>query len=200
MDHNWKDGKDEKEVFNDAKIRRLQMKEGEHTVRVLGAPKMFRFHWIDEVNRSIYCGADCELCASGERGQIRYAVNVIDRQDGLVKLWEFGRRVKTSIMNIADKYGDPSKYDLTVMRKGMGAQDTVYTVIPAREEQSLTEAEKKLATYDLERIYAITPKNVVMAYLEGRVPEKHSFEKVETRDKEGNNIVTSSDDDLPTLS
>lgn len=198
MDHGWKDSNDEQGIFNEKKIKRLQMKEGEHAIRVLGAPKMFRFHWIEAVNRSINCGPDCELCASGERGQIKYVVNVIDRQDGVVKLWEFGRRVKTSIMNIADKYGDPTNYDLSVIRKGL-KQDTVYTVIPAREEKSLTEAEKKLDVYDLEKIYAITPKNVVEAYLEGRVPERSSHEKVEAEDRSGNKIVESGDDDLPTL-
>jgi hypothetical protein len=199
VEHNWKDGNDEKGIFDVMKIKRLQMKEGDYAIRVLSAPKMFRFHWVDEVNRSINCGPDCELCLQGEKGQIRYVVNVIDRSDGSVKLWEFGRRVKTSIMNIADKYGDPTGYDLSVIRKGMKAEDTVYTVIPAREEKSLTDDEKKLVTYDLEKIYAITPKHVVDSYLKGIVPDKRSSEKAESKDKEGNKLVESSDDDLPTL-
>ena len=201
MEHNWKDGKDESNIFSGeySEIRRLSMKEGEYTIRILSAPKLYRFHWIDEVNRSINCGPDCELCASGERGQLRYAVNVIDKADGLVKIWEFGRRVKTSIMNIADKYDDPTNYDLTVIRKGMKAEDTVYTVIPAREEKPLTDAEKKLALYDLEKLYAITPKATVESFLKGIIPEKPKAEKSEAKDKEGKKIVEKGDGDLPTL-
>jgi len=197
-DHSWKDKSGEKEMFSGGKIVRFQMKEGEYSIRILSAPKMFRFHWVDEVNRSINCGPECDLCASGTRGQIRYGVNIIDRADKSVKIWEFGRRVKTTIMNIADKYGDPTNYDLTVMRKGTGAQDTVYTVIPAREEVALTDAEKKLQKYDLEKLYAVTPPDVVESYLKGIVPQKQSNDKAEGQDKEGKKLVDSNDD-LPTL-
>jgi|GEM_PF-6700958 len=202
MDHSWKDSSNEKEIFSKegySEIKRLAMKEGEYTIRILVAPKLFRFHWIDEVNRSINCGPDCELCASGERGQLRYAVTIIDRADGAIKIWEFGRRVKTSIANIADKYGDPTNYDLTIIRKGMKAEDTVYTVIPAREEKALTDAEKKLPLYDLEKLYAVTPKEVVASYLKGIVPER-SKEKAEAKDRGGDKIVEKGTDDLPTLS
>jgi len=200
MDNNWRDNEQEAKVFSGPKnFVRLSMSEGEYSIRVLGAPKLYRYHWIDAVNRTVICGPDCELCLSGDRGQLRYVVNVIDRKDGVVKMWEFGRRVKASIMYIAEKYGDPINYDLIVNRKGMKAEDTVYTILPAREENPLTEEEKKMGTYDLEKLYAITPKETVEAYLGGVIPERKDKEIVETKDKENNKIVTSGDNDLPTL-
>jgi len=171
----WKDSEMEQEIFNGSggDIVRLSMKEGKYTVRVLGAPKLFRTHWIDSVNRSINCdGINCPLCQSGTRGSLRYVVNIIDKADGKVKIWEFGRRVKVAIQNVAEDYGDPTGYDLIVRRTGMDADNTVYTVTPAREAVVLTEAEKSLPKYDLEKLYGITAPEKVQSYLSGVIPQR----------------------------
>jgi len=214
----WKDNEQEQEIFSGqgGDILRLAMKEGKYTIRVLGGPKLFRTHWIDSVNRSINCdGINCPVCQSGTRGSLRYVVNVIDRADGKVKIWEFGRRVKVAIQNIAEDYGDPTGYDLIVRRTGMEAENTVYTVTPAREATALTEADASLPKYDLDKLYGITSAEKVQSYLSGVIPQRKeapkstqaSVVKQETPKVETPKVVIpnttaaqpASVDDLPTL-
>lgn len=192
MSHGWKDEGSEAEVFNNNfdEIRRLQMVEKTYTIRILGKYKFFRQHWVNSVQRSVICDStNCPLCKAGDRGTLRYVVNILDRADGSVKLWEFGRRVKKAIEAIADLYGDPAKYDLIVTRKGMKMEDTTYTVIPAREEKPLSDVEKALPLYDVEKLYAVTPKEKVDAFLRGETTYKKPEENTPT-----------AEDDLPTLS
>jgi len=192
MAHSWKDEGSEKEVFGGGhdEIKRLSMVEKTYTIRIVGNYKFFRQHWITKVNRSVICdGVNCPICTAGSKGGLRYVVNILDRADGTLKLYEFGRRVKKAIEAIADLYGDPTKYDLIITRKGMKMEDTTYTVIPAREETPLTEAEVALPKYDLEKLYVITPKEKVEAFLRG--------ETTVAKGKDAEETVEA--DDLPTL-
>lgn len=100
-----------------------------------------------------------------------YAINVIDRADGTVKIWKFSRNIKLMIEDIAKKYGDPSQYDLIITRKGKGLE-TKYTVFPDRENKPLTEAEKNLKVFALGTIFKATPLDKINAYLRGEVPAK----------------------------
>lgn len=103
--------------------------------------------------------------------RVMYAVNVIDRRDGKMKVWKFSRTVKEDIMKIADKYGDPNGYDLTINRRGKG-RDTEYTLIPARENTPLTEAERQLKVVSLGTVYKATSLEKINSYLQGVVPTK----------------------------
>jgi len=195
----WTDDR-EKDLFGGGgNIERLTMKEGKYTIRILGQPRLFRFHWVNKVNRSVI--TDPNLPPSSElaaidRGQLKYVCNVIDRADGLVKLWEFSRRVKTSIVSIAEDYGSPEGYDLIVTRKGMKAEDTTYTIIPTRESVPLTEEERTLPQYDLEKLYAPTPEEKVTSFLEGVIPQKVEGKSFSTESSSATSVVA---DDLPTL-
>jgi len=196
-EHGWKDSEQEQGIFSGeyGNILKLKMVEKTYTIRILGKYKFFRFHWFQNIQRSAICDSvNCPICAQGSKGQLKYVVNIIDRADGKVKLWEFGRRVKTAIESIADLYGTPDKYDLIVTRKGMKQDDTVYTIIPAREEKALTEEEQKLVKFDLDKLYIATPKEKVDAYLKGIVPPR-TEKKVEPAIEPDH----SSDSDLPTL-
>jgi len=202
MGNGWGDNEQEKKIFDGAgqsDIVRLSMKEAKYTIRVLGGYKLYRFHWVAAVNRSVNCdGINCPICSAGERGQLRYVVNILDKADGKVKLWEFGRRVKVAIENIAENYGDPSGYDLIVIRKGMSAEDTVYTVLPARDPKPLTAEENALPKYDLEKLYGITPAEKVAAYLQGTIPARTEA-PAEVKEKKDVPGKTGGPDDLPVL-
>ena len=189
----WKDSQEEEQAFkNEGKtVVNMKMGEGKHVVRVLHAPKLFRSHWISSVQRSVNCDTTCEICATGDKGRLKYAVNIIDRADGQVKLWRFGRNLKKDIENISSDYGDPTSYDLTIIRKGLTLNDTRYTVLPARENTPLTEAEKNLVKFDLDKLFAPTPKEVVKSYLNGVVPSKE--------DRKEKSQATNTSDDLPSL-
>lgn len=172
------ESQDEAKQFQGGDIKRLSMKERKYTIRIMpGGYKLFRQHWIQAVNRSINCdGINCVLCQKGEKGQLKYVANVLDREDNQIKLWEFGRKVKVTIETIAADYGSPEGYDLIVVRKGMKADNTVYTIMPARDIKALTEEEAAMPLYDLEKLYAVTPAEKVAAYLRGEIPAKQEDE------------------------
>ena len=44
--------------------------------------------------------------------RVRYAVNVLDRHDGKIKIWRFSRTIKEGIMKFAEINGDPNGYDI----------------------------------------------------------------------------------------
>jgi hypothetical protein len=103
--------------------------------------------------------------------KLKYAVNVIDRKDGQVKIWRFSRTMKEKIMNIAGEYGDPTGYDLAVTRTGKDL-DTEYTVMPARNSEALTAEEKQLKVFPLKTILRPTSVERIQSYLKGIVPQK----------------------------
>jgi len=210
---NWGQDNEKDQFQGGSDILRLAMKEQKYTIRILSEYKLFRFHWVNSVNRSVICdGVNCPICASGEKGQLKYVTSVIDREDGQVKLWEFSRRVKVAIQNIAEDYGSPEGYDLHVRRTGMKADNTVYTVTPAKEQVPLTEEEKALPKYDLEKLYAVTPLEKVNAYMAGRIPPRQDDERPRQgkpapqssgtpspENMQGPSAGSVSADDLPTL-
>ncbi len=198
-DNSWRDSKEEEQVFSGGDILRLSVKDGQKvTLRVLGRYVFFRQHWFEKIKRGSICnGVNCPVCASGDRGSLRYVVNVLDKADGKIKLFEFGRRVKTSIENIAEDYGNPEGYDLIIRRTGSGAEDTVYTITPARDSVPLTEAEKALVKYDLTKLYAPTPLEKVNSFMQGVIPQRqdNNFtpKKEQPSQPQGNDLPTLSD-------
>jgi hypothetical protein len=112
--------------------------------------------------RKVYATYDPRPC---------YAVNVIDRADGQIKIWKFSRTVKEMIAAIAKNYGDPNNYDVTVNRKGKGTE-TKYTVIADRENSALTDEEKQLKVFNLAMIYKAASIDKISAYLRGELPKR----------------------------
>jgi len=101
----------------------------------------------------------------------QYAINVIDRKDGKVKVWKFSRTIKEHVMNIAGKYGDVNNYDLIITRTGKG-RDTEYSVIPDRENKPLTEEEKQLKLFNLGVLFKVSSMDKINAYMRGELPKK----------------------------
>jgi hypothetical protein len=108
--------------------------------------------------------------------RVQYAVNVIDRADGKVKIWAFSRTIKEKIMSFGKKYGDPTEYDIIVVRKGTGNASsnnpTKYDVIAERTNVPLTAEEKQLKVYSLNVIFKPTSVEKIQAYMRGELPEK----------------------------
>lgn len=76
----------------------------------------------------------------------KYIIHVIDRADGQVKLLDAGPGVFEALKELhAHKYhGDLRTYDVTIVRKGTGWQDTKYSVMANPQKTPLTEDEIKL--------------------------------------------------------
>lgn len=81
----------------------------------------------------------------------KFAINVIDRTDGQVKVLDKGLAVFRELKKYAQdaEYGDLRNYDVTVERSGEGLT-TEYSVIPARSNTPLTDEEKAMELYDIE--------------------------------------------------
>lgn len=113
--------------------------------------------------------------------KLKYAVNVIDKSDNTMKVWVFSRPIKETIEKYADRYGDPTRYDLIVNRTGEGKQ-TRYTVAPERESVPLTASEKGLKTFNLHNIFKPAPVERVQSFMDGVVPKKTTSKTPESKE------------------
>lgn len=96
-----------------------------------------------------------------DKPQFAYVCNVIDRSDGKIKLLDLRSTIYAQIVDYATNadYGSPADgeqgYDITIKKEKTGPlpQNVKYTVIPARGNSPITEAEKELELYNLETIF-----------------------------------------------
>ena len=137
----WDETKEEAAAFGKASYKTLE--DGPNQLRILGTYVFRSMHYYPEGRiKHIQCaGEDCPLCATGDVPKFSYYINVLDRVDDEVKIMRFGKTIKNQITNIAKSYGDPTEYDLIIMREGKGLA-TKYNVIPARESKEIDEALK----------------------------------------------------------
>ena len=96
-----------------------------------------------------------------DKPQFSYVCNVLDRTDNKIKLFDLRATIYGQIVDYASNpdYGSPADsekgYDITVKKEKTGPlpQNVKYTVIPARNNSALTEDEKAMELFDLDRIY-----------------------------------------------
>ena len=96
-----------------------------------------------------------------DKPQFSYVCNVIDRSDNKIKLFDLRATIYSQIVDYASnpEYGNPADaekgYDLTVKKEKTGPlpQNVKYTVVPARSNTVLSEEEKGLDLFELDRIY-----------------------------------------------
>lgn len=96
-----------------------------------------------------------------DKPQFSYVCNVIDRSDGKIKLFDLRSTIYSQIVDYATNpdYGNPADpedgYDITVKKEKTGPlpQNVKYTCIPARNNSPLSDAEKELELFELDRIY-----------------------------------------------
>ena len=124
------------------------LEQGENKLRLVSEFEERFVHWDAENRRSISVATQDELL-NGEKPRRRFIAYAIDRKDGAVKMLEVGASVIKQLKDLAvsGDYGfdDIPAYDITIKKTGSG-MDTEYTVIPARENSDLTEAEQEVVT------------------------------------------------------
>lgn len=124
--------------------RFLVLKPGVNEVRILSSALYpFKNHFIESRNRTVVCSDDgnCLLCKLGVKANQRYAVLVLERETGQVKVFERGIKVFRAIASLAKNsiWGDPRGYDVIIEKVGQGKQ-TSYNVIP-QTKKPLTPSE-----------------------------------------------------------
>ena len=95
-----------------------------------------------------------------DKPQFAYVCNVIDRTDGSIKLYDLKRTIYTQLLEFAQnpEYGNPADpkigYDVTIKKEKTGAlpQNVKYSVMPSRKTSPLTDEEKNLELYDLDKM------------------------------------------------
>jgi hypothetical protein len=96
-----------------------------------------------------------------DKPQFSYVCNVIDRSDGQIKLFDLRATIYSQIVDYATNpdYGNPADaangYDITIKKEKTGPlpQNVKYSIIPARNNAPLTDAEKELELFELNKIY-----------------------------------------------
>jgi hypothetical protein len=96
-----------------------------------------------------------------DKPQFAYVCNVIDRKDNKIKIFDLRSTIYKQIVDYATNpdYGNPADddtgYDITIKKEKTGPlpQNVKYSVIPARSNSSLSEAEKSAELFELDKIY-----------------------------------------------
>lgn len=132
----------------------LKIQEGANVVRIVSEPIQL---W------KVYAGKDTQAILNKNapkpaEAKMLFAMYVIDRSNGEVKIAEFGRLTMKQIIDFSKSpdYGfeELPPYDITVFKEGKGTE-TTYKVIPARMNSQLTaeETAKVLSQPSLEDAY-----------------------------------------------
>lgn len=106
---------------------------------------------MKEVDPSIY----------SDKPVFSYVCNAIDRKDNQIKLFDLKPTIYRQVLDYAmnPEYGNPAGeeegYDITIKKEKTGPQvmNVKYTCIPSRRTVPLTDSERALETYDLEKIF-----------------------------------------------
>ena len=98
-------------------------------------------------------------------------MNVIDRRDGKVKLWEFSEEKKGNIHAIVNRWKKlPTQFDIAITRTGVKLA-TRYAIGITPNSEPLTEKELALAKTDLDEYYKPNPERLA-SLLAGKAPER----------------------------
>jgi hypothetical protein len=127
----------------------MTLKEGDNKIRIVSEFEDYGSHYNLETKKSVICiGKDkCPLCQEGDNPRVQFLGWVIDRSDGRVKLLRIGYKIFQQIGDFAKSeeyaFDTVPDYDITIKRTGQGL-DTVYSVLPARQNTPLTDKEKEM--------------------------------------------------------
>ncbi len=203
----WEEvGNVSKNGFSDGQqIDFLRLKGGnEYEIRPLGKPIVF-FKYVRQHDDGGWRWAICEdpqECPVRKKHNIepseRYAVNIIDRSDGKIKVMEGPFTVFKAFRDYQDytkkSPGGPEGADFKITVKGAGLK-TRYTTNLVKHT-SFTDEEKSQIKeqhlYKLEAIYKVTPSEEIEYVLFGSTKEESKDVSTVAADAE-----KSSSDDLP---
>jgi hypothetical protein len=102
-------------------------------------------------------GSGCPLCVQGDKPKNRYFLKVIDRNTGLLKVWEFGGQIRgliTELYSDITSKGGTEKledYNIIVKRREPGA-NPLYTISLGEKIAPTTEVLRNMIENDKELI------------------------------------------------
>jgi hypothetical protein len=116
------------EEYGLGKGQYFKVKEGANKIRLLSPCIPYKSEYKGQVN-------------------VKFPAWIIDRADGVIKLYFMPQTILNAIggLQMSDDFGFeevPMPYDLTIMAKGAGTKEVEYTVVGARNNTPLTDAEQ----------------------------------------------------------
>jgi hypothetical protein len=157
---------------SNGKVNNMKLENGVQVVRFVGEPIEFHKYFVNGKSAVTADPKTCPVKAKyGIEPNTRYAINVIDRKDGQLKVLECSITVLKPVVswgNIAGRDpGGENSVDFAIDAQGAGKNRRYNTI--ALKESPLTEAEKKLIKetggtdtgYDLNKLYKAVPENEI---------------------------------------
>jgi hypothetical protein len=162
-------------------IERLTLPVGDTKIRLIGEVMPRYVYWVvttegkkmpveclrfdrqketfNDSNKDPMAEIDDEVYS--DKPQFAYVCNVIDRADNKIKIFDLRSTIYKQIVDYATNpdYGNPADddtgYDITIKKEKTGPlpQNVKYSVIPARNNSSLTDSDKSLELFELDKIY-----------------------------------------------
>lgn len=124
----------------------------------------------------------------------RYNWVVWNRELGKPQVYSSGVSVYSQIADLAEDWGLPTTFDITIKRTGSGMQDTEYSVVPVKTSEDLTKEQQ--AEVDKKDLLAACKGKWLADYVEdGKLPEPVTSE--ESKPATADNPPPHGDDDEP---
>ena len=123
----------------------LRLEEGSNEMRLVTQPFQYLVHkykkeddkgYGQKVNCSMIHGS-CPLCAVGDKAKPRWLLGVISRKTGTYKILDISFAVFSQIRKLAknaQRWGDPTKYDIDIVVDKQGGATGYYSVQPISKE------------------------------------------------------------------
>ena len=170
--------------------------EGNYRIRLVGNHVKFYRHWnpVRAITHYDY-KSDDPAWQAGFYPSKRFAINVIDRRDGKLKILEKGTQIFKVFADYKSLFGknpagkDGPDFNIRVSIPGGDKRSTSYTVTHL-EAAPFTEEEKSMIRenlYDLPKIYKSTPLEDIQKQWDALSDEAKIAPK---RDKDGKKIPT----------
>lgn len=127
----------------------MKFKEGDNKIRLVSDCVDFGNHFDTQLKKSFICTGKetCKYCQAGDKSRVQFYAWIIDREDGEIKLTQFGYSIYKAIEKLAKSedyaFEKVPNYDINVTRKGKGL-DTEYSILADRKDTKLTKEEEKL--------------------------------------------------------
>lgn len=157
---------------------KLEVGDKGNRIRIVSLPSKISVHWEEIAGggkRKFNCpGAKCPLCNAGRPIQTRFQMLVLDKGTKEydvrnkayldvphVKVLETGSGIIQKLKALAndEENGDPTKYDIKIIKSGSGKQ-TKYDILPTPNKTELT-AEEQNAVNNSPSIKEINPPSTV---------------------------------------
>ncbi len=189
----WEDdfGSSNRKKQSNSKDLFLRLDPGENELRLITQPYQYLTHkykkegdpgYGQKVNCSAATGS-CPLCDMGDKPKQKWLLGVISRKTNTYKVLDVSFAVFSQIRGLAQntaRWGDPTKYDISIVVNPNGGATGYYSVQPLPKEP-LSAADQKIKDEvdfdDLKRRTTPPDSDYVqkrLDYINGNVPKKSS--------------------------